>query len=67
MLKITRDFYETANGGTAYRWSTTVNDQLLVYEIVNSPWQYQQIPVRVMEQQARQAFEESIFNGAFRE
>lgn len=67
MLKITRDFYENSNWEVVYRWSTEVNGKLLSYDINNGPWREQKLPVHVMEQQARQAFEESIFNGAFRE
>ena len=67
MLKITRDFYENSNWEVVYRWSTEVNGKLLSYDINNGPWREQKPPVHVMEQQARRAFEQAIFNGAFRE
>lgn len=66
MLKITRDFYESERGNVVYRWSTIVNGEVLWYQHESESFGCQP-PIRALERQARRAFEQAIFNGAFRE
>lgn len=67
MLKIKRDFYESSCGGVVYQWSTEINGEVLTYRAEQSYWQAQQTPIPVLERQARRAFEQKLFEGAFRE